>query len=214
MYRVGGVSALVIAVAYIVIVFLYARAGAPPTGGEAWLEYLPGKTTFWQAIIGLSVMTNFLYVPVGFSLYFALRQLNRNATLIAIAFVWLFVVLELAVNWTCYASLLVLSSNYAAATDEAQRMAYVAAANYPAAVLASRLALVYAIGTLSFGFLVIGLVMLKGVFNKLTAYLGIATGVLGIAAVAGVSVAVILNAVFATVWLFFVGYRLYRLAPQ
>jgi hypothetical protein len=71
---------------------------------------------------------------------------------------------------------------------------------------------VWAIGTLSFGFLVIGIVMLKGVFSKLTAYLGIVTGLLGILAVAGVGIAVILNALLATVWLFFVGYKLYRLS--
>jgi hypothetical protein len=149
---------------------------------------------------------------VALSLYFALKKINTNAVLVAIAFIGLFIVLELAVNWTCYASLLVLRSDYAAATDDAQRAAYIAAADYPSAVLASRLALVYAIGTLSFGFFILGFVMLKGVFNKLTAYLGIVTGVLGIVAVAGLSVAVILNAVFATAWLFLVGYRLYQLA--
>jgi hypothetical protein len=41
---------------------------------------------------------------------------------------------------------------------------------------------------------------------------GIITGLLGIVAVAGLSIAVILNAVFAMIWLFFVGYRLYRLS--
>lgn len=132
--------------------------------------------------------------------------------LIGVAFVGLFVVLELAVNWSCYAAPMALGNSYATATSEAQLAAYVAAANFPAAVLASRLASVYAIGTLSFGFLVIGLVMLRGVFNQATAYLGILTGVLGIAAVVGWGMAVILNAVFATVWLLFVGYRLYRLA--
>jgi hypothetical protein len=212
LYRVGGVSTLVIAIAYIIIVVLYALVGTPPTGGEAWLKYLAGKTTLWWAIVGISVLTNFLYVPVVFSLYFALRGINRNTMMIGVAFVSLFVVLELAVNWSCYTALIMLSGDYAAATSDIQRAAYVAAANYPSAIIASPLALVYAIGTLSFGFLIIGLVMLRGVFNKVTAYLGIITGILGLAAVAGLSIAVILNAVFATVWLLFVGYRLYRLA--
>ncbi len=35
--RVGGIAALVLGVAYIVIIPLYARVGPPPTGGgEAW----------------------------------------------------------------------------------------------------------------------------------------------------------------------------------
>ncbi len=212
LYRVGGIASLAIGVAYIVIIVLYVSVGAPPVGGEAWLNYLVGKTTIWWAIVGISVLTNFLFVPVSLSLYFALSNDNRIAMLMGVAFVGLFVTLELAVNWASYASLIMLSRDYAAATNDSQRAIFVAAASYPSAVIASPLALVYAIGTLSFGFLVIGFVMLKGVFSKLTAYIGIVTGVLGIAAVAGASMAVILNAVFATIWLFFVGCRLYRLA--
>jgi hypothetical protein len=210
--RLGGIASLAIGAAYIAIIALYASVGAPPVGGEAWLTYLAGKTAAWWAIIGISVLTNFLFVPVALSLYFALSHVNRIAMLIGLAFVGLFVTLELAVNWTSYASLVMLSKDYVAATNENQRVILIAAASYPSAVIASPLALVYAIGTLSFGFLVIGFVMMKGVFNKFTAYVGIATGILGIVAVAGVSIAVILNAVSATLWLFLVGYRLYRLA--
>jgi hypothetical protein len=212
LFRVGGLAAFAIGAAYIAIIALYATVGAPPVGGEAWLNYLAGKTGAWWAIVGVSVLTNFLFVPVALALYFALSRVNRIAMLIGVAFVGLFVTLELAVNWVSYASLIMLSQDYLAATSDSQRAILVAAASYPSAVIASPLALVYAIGTLSFGFLVIGVVMRQGVFNKLTAYVGILTGILGIVAVAGVSIAVILNAVSATLWLFLVGYRLYRLA--
>src|SRR6266702_6725493 len=161
LYRVGGVSALVLGMAYIVIFPLYAHVGAPPSGdGEAWLKYFAGKTTVWWAILGLSVLTDFLYVPVALSLYLALKGVNRNAMLVATAFVGLFIVLDLAVTWSAFASLLTLSGNYAAATNDAQRAAYVAAASYPSAVLASSLEAVYSIMVLSFGILMIGLVML------------------------------------------------------
>jgi hypothetical protein len=211
-YKVGGISALAIGVAYVVIILLYARVGAPPTGGEAWLAYLAGKTNAWWGIVGLSVLTNFLFVPVALSLYAALANVNQSAMRIAIAFVGLFVALELAVNWSSYAALLMLSTDYVSATSDVHRMAAVAAANYPSAVIASPLALVYAIGTLSFGFLIIGFVMLNGNFGRITAYVGVLTGILGLVAVAGVGFAVILNAVFATAWLFLVGIKLYRLA--
>jgi len=213
-YRVGGVAALAIGVAYIVIIALYATVGVPPTGGEAKLEYLVGKTTAWWGIVGISVLTNFLYVPVALALYKALKKISQTGMLIGVSFVGLFVILENAVNWTSYAILILLSGDYAAATNESQRAIFVAAATYAAAALESPLARVWAIGTLSFGFLLIGFVMLKGVFSKPTAYVGILTGVLGIAAVAGVSIAVILNAVAALIWLFLVGYGLYRLARQ
>jgi hypothetical protein len=109
---VGGIAALVLGFAYNIIVFLYARVGAPPTtGGEAWFQYLPGKTTIWWAILSLSVLTDFLFVPVAFALYLALKGASRNAMLLATAFVGLFVVLDLAVTWSHYASMLVLYSH-------------------------------------------------------------------------------------------------------
>lgn len=213
-YRVGGIAALVLGVAYIIIVFLYARVGAPPSGVEAWFKYLPGKTTVWWVILGLSVFTDFLYAPLAFALYLALKAINRNAMLLATAFVGLFVVLDLAVTWSHYASMLILYGNYSRATDDIQRAGYLAAANYASAILGSRLEIVYAIVTLSFGILVIGFVMLGGVFNKITAYLGLATGILGIVSVAGLTLTIIMNALFATAWILVVGYRLYRLAQE
>ena len=213
-YRVGGIAALVLGVGYIIIFPLYAQVGAPPSGGEAWFKYLPGKTTAWWAILGLSVFTDLLFVPLALALYLALKAVNRNAMLLATAFVGLFVVLDLAVTWSHYASILTLYAKYSAATDDLQRAGYLAAASYGSAMLSSPLEIVYAIVTLSFGILVMGFVMLRGVFDKITAYLGLATGILGIASLTGLSVAIIGNALVATAWLFSVGYRLYRLARE
>src|SRR5881296_2427219 len=53
LYRVGGISALVLGTAYIVIVALYVPVGAPPSGAEARLAYLAGNTTVWWAILAL-----------------------------------------------------------------------------------------------------------------------------------------------------------------
>jgi hypothetical protein len=88
------------------------------------------------------------------------------------------------------------------------------AANYPSAVLASPLEIVYAIVILSVAILIIGMVMWKGVFDRATAALGLITGVLGIASLTGVSAIIIMNALFATVWVLFVGYRLHRLGQS
>src|SRR5213593_728804 len=137
--------------------------------------------------------------------------------LLATACVGLFVVLDLAVTWTSYASLITLSGTYAAATSDAQRAVVVAAANYPSAVLESRLLGVYAILVPAVGILMTGVVMLKGVFSKTTAYLALIAGILGIVSVAGplleksLGLAVIISSVFTTIWVLFVGRRLYRL---
>lgn len=220
LYRVGGISALLLGIAYIITIPLYVQAGAPPLGGEAKLAYLAGKTAVWWAILGLSVLTDFLFVPVALSLYLALKGINRNAMLVATAFVGLFVVLDLAVTWPNYASLITLSGNYVAATNDIQRATYVGAANYASAVLTSSLEAVYSILVLSVGILLIGLVMLEGIFRKSTAYLGVATGILGIVSVVGpffvsaLSVTIIITSVLTTLWVLFVGIRLYRLGQQ
>jgi hypothetical protein len=214
LYRAGGIAAILLAIGYVVIVPLYAQVGAPPSGGDAWFKYLNGKTSIWWWIVVLSVMTDFLFVPVAWALYLALKDAGRNAILLATVFVGLFVVLDLAVTWSHYASLLVLYAEYTAASDEALRMGYLAAANYGSAMLTSRLEIVYSIVTLSFGIFVTGFVMLRGIFNKITAYLGLATGILGFAAPMRLTVAIIGNALCATAWLFLVGYRLCQLAQD
>jgi len=212
LYRAGGLAAVVLGIGYLVTFPLYAHVGAPPSGGDAWFKYLPGKTTVWWTILWLSVLTDILYVPVAFALYLALKVVNRNAMLLATTLMVLFVVLDLAVTWSHYASILTLYRNYSAATNDAPRAAYVAAADYASAMLTSPLEIVYSIVTPSSGILVIGLLMLSGPFNKFTACLGVATGILGIASLTGFGPAIIGNAVCATVWFFFVGFRLYRLA--
>jgi hypothetical protein len=100
LYRTGGISALALGIAYIVIIALYVPIGAPPSGTEARLAYLAGNRTVWWAILGLSVLTDFLFVPVALSLYVALKGFNRNAMLLATACVALFIVLDLAITWT------------------------------------------------------------------------------------------------------------------
>ncbi len=85
MYRVGGVDALVLGIAYLITIPLYVSVGVPPGEGEAELMYLAHQTTLWWAILGLSVLTDLLFVPVAFSLYLALSRVAEGVTLVATA---------------------------------------------------------------------------------------------------------------------------------
>jgi hypothetical protein len=98
LYRVGGISALLVGLGYIVIIPLYMMAGVPPTGGEAKLIYLAENTPVWWAIIGLSALTDILYIPVALVLYLALKEINWSAMLLASTSLALFAVLELAIS--------------------------------------------------------------------------------------------------------------------
>ena len=220
LYRVGGIAALIFGIGYIIIMALYVPMGAPPNGVEARLAYMAGHTTAWWSILGLSVLTDFLLVPIALSLYLALRGINRNAMLLAAVFTGLFIILDLALTWTNYAVLIPLSGSYASTSIDAQKAAVVAAATYPTTVLESDLLFVYNTFTLSIGILLTGLVMLKGVFNKVTAYLGLATGFFGIVAVAGPFIiralesAIILASALTTIWVLLVSLRLIRLGQK
>jgi len=216
-YRLGGLSAFVLAIGYVAITALFVPIFPIPKEGQAMLEYLDGKTSVWWAIIGLSALTDILYASVAFSLYHALKGINRDAMLVGAGLKMLFAVLELAISWPIYVGLIALSGDYAAATTDAQRAADVAAASYAMGILNSTLLGVYMIVIPALGTLLIGLVMRKGIFSKTTAYLGVATGILGVVSVVGplfvsaLSPTIMLTALFSTVWFFLVGYRLYKL---
>jgi hypothetical protein len=109
--------------------------------------------------------------------------------------------------------LLYLSDLYGASTTIAQRAALATAAES----LIVQYNAVSASGILlAIGILIISLVMLKGVFHKSVAYLGIVTGVIGIISEAlrptiglGYAVYIVLY-----IWLIAVGWKLYRLSKN
>jgi hypothetical protein len=132
----------------------------------------------------------------------------------------LFVGVDLAVTWTNYAVLITIGDRYAAATTDAERTAQLAAATSASAVLSSTLEAVYSIGILSVGILLTGFVAFRSSLGRAPAWLAIATGILGIAAVVGpllvrsLSAVAILTSLFTTIWLFVVGYRLLKMASS
>ncbi len=217
LYRAGGVAAILLGISYIIITGLYVLGGALPSGAAGRLEHLAGRTTEWWIIVGLSVLTDFLFLLVVWSLYVALKDVNRNAMRVGAALIASFVVLDLAITWPNYAVLITLGGEYAAAAGDAARAALVAAATYTTTVLSSTLLAVYIILVPSLGILIIGLVMRSGPFGKITAYLGVVTGILGIIAVVGpvlvdaLGLTAVLTSVLTTVWVFLVGVRLLRL---
>ena len=105
--------------------------------------------------------------------------------LAGVGFLGLFVVLDLAVTWPNYAALIGLSGDWAAATDEEQRAASIAAAEYRRRCSGRPSGLPTPSWSRPWSDFAIGLVMLKGAFGRVTAYVGVATGILGIASVMG-----------------------------
>jgi hypothetical protein len=208
LFKTGGLCTFVLGLAYVATVVLYFSVGKLPADGAAWLTFLGGKTALWWTITGLSVLTDLLFIPLALALYAALSRTSRLPSLIPLALMALWVPLDLAGTWSHYASLITLSGRYAAATA-AQRAPIVAAADYGAAFLGSRLEAVFTTGLLSFAILLVSVVMRKSGFGKTASWSGIGGGFFGMLAVTGWNLPVLLNVIGVGLWVFLVSFRLY-----
>jgi len=217
-YRVSGIAAFALVVGYFLTFPIYFWVGEQPASGvEAQLAYFAEHAGGWWAIGFLMVFTDLLIVPIFFGIYMALKHVNKGLIFMALAFkAFLFVILDLAVTWTAYSTMIIAGVQYGAAATEAQRAALAAAAAYASAMLASPLLGTYAILIPSLGVLFAGLVMLKGVFTRATAYVALAVGLTGILfmgsyIIDGLAVLRYINALLAAVFYLLAGYRLYKL---
>jgi len=216
-YRAGGIAAFILVIGWFLTFPFYGAAGGPePLGAEARLIHYARRESAWWAILWLMVFTDLLYVGIVLALYQSLKKIDQSMILLAVACKGLFVILDLGILWPNHAALFNLSSLYAAAASEAQRAAIVNAAFAPSAVLDSLLPNLYSIVIPSLGTLFVSLVMLKGVFSKRTAYLGLAVAATGIISIADPflgawGIVHIVNALLATIWFLLVGWRLYKL---
>ena len=219
LYRVGGIAAIILVVGYFLSIAISAWVGDQPASGvEAQLAYFADHAAGWWAIVLLMVFTDLLLVPIFFGIYLALKHVNKGLMLVALTFTaFLFVILDLAVTWTAFSTMISAGVSYGAATTEAQRAALAAVAAYPSAIVDSPLAGTYAIVFPALGVLFASLVMLKGVFSKATAYIGVAMGLTGVLwmgsfFIDGLDVLRYINAMLAMVFYLLVGIRLYKLS--
>ena len=208
--RWGGIAALAVAVGYAAIIPVFAWVGPPPTSGQAWFHYLPGKITAWWAIVWLSVFTDLCYLPVAWALYLGLRDTGQGLMRAASLLLHLFVVLDLCVTWTHHASILALYQRYAAESDAAQRAAWLAASEYAASIYSTPLLTFYIIVIPSAGVLLASITMLKAGFGKASAWIGVITGLFGLLSLTGFFPLVMANALGATLWFFLLGPQLLR----
>ncbi len=212
LYRAGGASLLIMGVLYIIGFYLFFQLGGLPTSGQAALTALSAQKLLAQITITTFAATDFLFIPAVFAFYIALKGVRRTYALIASGLAGLFIVLDLGVNTVNFFSLVALGDKYAVATTEAQRATYVATADLTLGAVNVGLplaGLAFAVGVLVFG-----LAMLKGVFNKPTAYLTMIVGIVGIIGtipIPALAFVFVVTIILGAVWFLVVGFKLYRL---
>ena len=221
-YRAGGLSGLLLGIGYLLtipVTTIYA-GGFPPLDTEARLAFFAEHTAGWWGVTALMVFTDLLYIPLFLALYHALKRFNKYLIVLAFVCAGSFVLLDLAVTWTSYSSLIILSGDYIRAASEAQRSIIVAAASYPSAIIDSPLSAIYAILVPSLGTLFASFVMRKGIFSKTLVYMGVIAGICGILAgivpifTSDFELFQYINASIVMIWFFLVGLKLNKLGQQ
>ena len=212
LYRAGGVSAIlyvVLALAVPAVQVLTAQYDFK-MDGPTLLQFI-ASNRLWYIILQTLVLGSSILAIVSFvALFVALKHLNKSYAAIGAVVAGTCQLLFMA-YYPVLLGLVYLSDQYVAATD-AQRVVFATAAESLVAQNNAFNPLYESLFGVSI--LILSLVMLKGVFHKSVAYLGIATCV---AAFIGLALWPIVGVAYFWWWLLFfiwfivVGWKLYRL---
>ena len=217
LYRAGSVSAILFVVFVLVAIVLVVVAPPPLNAdGATTLQYIASHKVLYIIEQILWLAPSVFALVVYLALYPALKHLNKSyAALGAIvgSAAWM---LGLAIPTTGGGApvLVPLSDNYMAATTAAQHTTFATAAE----VFIAQNNITTAVGILApVGMLILSLVMLKGVFPKGIAYLGIVAGTLGIVSEALrpiIGIGYLAYGLLLPFWFLAVGWQLYRLGSN
>jgi len=180
LYRAGAVSAGLAVIAYVAALVIVTGTSAPPTsGGARMLEYVDAHRTVYIVRQLLWMAPSLFLMVVFLALAVALRHRGKSFAAIggliaiaswAVSFAW-------PTTGDGSLAMVVLSDKYADASTMAGRAPFVAGAE----VLIALNDVPAVIGVLqTLGILLISLLMLRGTFPRGVAWLGTATGVIGV----------------------------------
>ena len=214
LYKLGGISALLL-VAIVIIQLIVFSIAPPPLDGTAMDWFILFQK---NPIIGLihfeflMILYVILCIPIALALYTLLRRVNPSWTAIYLILSLLGVMCFIAARPAF--EMLHLSNGYAAAETEMQKAAFLAAGEAKVATFhGTAFYINYILGSLTG--LIISMVMLKTtLFSKATAYVRIASSVCDFGLfvpVIGMFIA-IFSMLFLVIWNIMIARRLFQLA--
>ncbi len=216
LYRAGAVSAAIYVLMIIIPLVLISVFPLPPlTGGAALLEYIAVHKLVYMieyvSFVGLGLPAIFVFL----ALYLALKDIDKTYIVLGATTGIASEIIALAYNsspQSLHGGLLLLSDHYVMSTSVEQRTALATAAEAVMAVANG----VSAAGILTaLGIFLVSLAMLKGIFAKSVAYLGLATGAIGIVSETlrtEIGLGYIVFGLMLPLWFITVGWSLYRLS--
>ena len=215
LYQAGGISAALFVVSVLAAIVLILVAPPPLNAdGATTLQYVASHKVLYTIEQVLWLAPSVFAAVVFLALYQALKHLNKSYAALGALAGFVSWVLGLAIPTTGGGApvLVYLSDQYMTAATATQHTAFATAAE----VFIAGNNITSAAGILApVGILIISLVMLKGVFPKGVAYLGIATGAIGIVSEALrplIGPGYFVYGLLLPTWFLLVGWKLYRLA--
>ncbi|HLZ21486.1 MAG TPA: hypothetical protein VKQ30_05125 [Ktedonobacterales bacterium] len=213
LYRTAGVAAL-LSVACIVVAVVVFLVNPPPSTVVGWFDLFHKNGLLGLLDLDLLMLVSYVLMGVIYlALYGTLRHVRQP--LMSLATICGFVSITAYLSSNVAFNMLVLSSQYDAATTDAQRGQVLAAGR---AMLAtwqgSAFDVSYVLGGVAA--LIIATVMLRSrIFSRVTAYMGLAMGVLMVVPATAGTVGIylsLLSLVPTTIWLILVSRRLFELS--
>lgn len=212
LYKAGGISAFLYVILGIIVpaVLIFSTKYDFDMDGAALLKFIAATKNWFLIFQTLVLAPGILAVVTFVALFAALKHLDKGYAALGVT-----VAITMQILFVAYYPVLLglvhMGGQYMAATP-AQQTAFATAAE---ALIAQNNAFnpIYE-GVFAISILIISLVMLKGVFHKIVAYLGIATcaaAYIGLALWPLVGVAYFWWWFFFVIWFIAVGWKLYRL---
>ena len=207
-YKVGGLSFL--AAGFVLFLFFFALLvlqTSPTLTPEMLLDDpIPSVSLYALAAFG-----ELLLMPGVLGLYVVLKQVKKAHMLMGTA-LWLVAVVSFLISRTQIISLFRISGSYQATTSETMKAAYLVLAEH--AIELSNVFSNIALMLLGIASIIIGLVMLKGVFSKGLSYLVVISGTLTLLGAVGVlleplTILVLFGLTLGAIWQIIVGTTLF-----
>jgi hypothetical protein len=176
-YRAGGVCLFLCGIIFLLVAVFSMIIGSAPSSGQEYLLALSSNVSVAKLNFGLYALSDVLFIPVALALYLSLKQVNKNAMLIAAGLMVMYSIFDLAVTELNSLDAVLLSQQYVHAATEAQQAAYLAAAYFALSTIPIATFFTYLVS--SVGLVIASVVSLRGVFNKITALLGLTAGIEG-----------------------------------
>jgi len=208
--KAGGLSLLAAGfVLFLFFVALLVLQTSPTLTPEMVLDDpLPPVSLYALAAFG-----ELLLMPGVLGLYYSLKDVKKTYMLMATA-LWLVAVISFLISRSQIIALGPISGSYQATTSEAMRAAYLVSAEH--AIELGNVFAGMALMFLGVSSIIIGLVMLKGVFSKGVSYLVLVASTLTLLGTFGVlleplTILAPFGLILGAVWQIIVGVRLYKL---